>query len=61
MEKIIKKINKLSEEQVDKLLELMDVGIPDDLDKDEKIMIVATEPEDKINEGLNKLKEKENA
>ncbi len=51
-------IKNLSEKEINKLLDLMDIGLlNDDLDKDEKILIISTESENKIKRNLKKLKE----
>ncbi len=52
-----KLINNLSEEDLDKLIGIMDMGIlNDDLDREEKILIISIEKEKKIINGLKKLK-----
>ncbi len=48
-------LNGLSEEQLRKLADLMDIGLNDPLDKDEIILILSTEPEAKILEAIQKL------
>jgi len=48
-------LEKLSEGQIDKLLDKMDIGISQELDKDEKILLLSTEPEEKIREVLKRL------
>jgi len=53
----INEINNLSEREINKLLDLMDIGLNNDLDKDEKILIISTESKDKIKRNLKKLKE----
>ena len=51
------KVNKLSEQELDKLADLMDVGfLNDDLDKDEKVLVLTTESESKILKALKQLK-----
>jgi len=62
MEKISKstseKLKKLTESQLRKLADLIDVGImnnPDDLDKEELILILHTESETKILAALKRL------
>tara|TARA_Y100000034_G_C6896283_1_gene413302 strand:- start:274 stop:471 length:198 start_codon:yes stop_codon:yes gene_type:complete len=50
------KVNKLSEKELDKLAELIGVGfLQDDLDRDDKVLVLTTEPESNILEGLEKL------
>jgi len=51
------KVNKLSEQERDKLADLMDVGfLQDDLDRDEKVLVLTTEPESIIIKALKQLK-----
>lgn len=53
------KLNKLTESRLRKLADLMGVGFlnnPDDLDKDEIIMVLSTESESKILSAFKKLK-----
>ena len=53
------KLNKLTESQLRKLADLMGIGIlnnPDDLDKDEIILILSLEFESKILSALKNLK-----
>ncbi len=55
----LEKLNKLTESQLRKLADLMEIGFlnnPDDLDKDEIILILQTEQEAKILTALKKLK-----
>ncbi len=54
------KVNKLSEQELDKLAELMGVGfLQDDLDREEKVLVLTTEPESKILRALKQLKASE--
>ena len=54
------KVNKLSEQELDKLAELMGVGfLQDDLDREEKVLVLTTDPESKILKALKKLKASE--
>ncbi|MCK5449379.1 hypothetical protein KAI32_00780 [Candidatus Pacearchaeota archaeon] len=54
------KVNKLSEQELDKLADLMDVGfLQDDLDREEKVLILTTESESKILKALKQLKASE--
>ena len=53
------KLGKLSEDEIDKLAEIMGVGFldnEDSIDKDEKIMILSTESKEKILASLEKLR-----
>jgi len=54
-------LNKLTEEQLDKLFDIMGIGVNElegePWDRDDKILIISTESEDKIKEGLKKLAE----
>ena len=53
-------MNKLSEQELDKLAELMGVGfLQDDLDREEKVLVLTTEPESKILRALKQLKASE--
>ena len=59
--KIWEKLNNLSEKQLDSLAEAMGVGINDStngspIDRDEKILVLSTEPVEKILKGLKKIK-----
>jgi hypothetical protein len=58
------KLNRLSEEQLDKLADMVGVGMNDridgpPLDKDEKVLILSTEPESRILKALKQLKASE--
>jgi hypothetical protein len=54
------KVNKLSEQELDKLADIMDVGfLNDDLDRDEKVLVLTTESESKILKALKQLKASE--
>ena len=51
------KVNNLSEQELDKLADLMGVGfLNDDLDREEKVLVLTTEPESKILKALKQLK-----
>jgi hypothetical protein len=52
------KVNSLSEKELDELAGAMDVGfLNDDLDRDEKVLILATEPEERVLKGLEQLRD----
>jgi hypothetical protein len=51
------KLDKLSQKDLDRLLEIMDIGISQELDKEEKIMIVGMESGIEIRRALSKLKD----
>lgn len=54
---IRKDLNKLTENQLDKLTEILGIGfLNEDLDKEEKIMILQTESQAKIAKAIIKLK-----
>lgn len=51
-------MNSLSEKELDELAGAMDVGfLNDDLDRDEKVLILATEPEERVLKGLEQLRD----
>jgi hypothetical protein len=50
------RLDSLSEKEIDELAKIMDVGfLQDDLDRDDKILVLSSEAEEKINDGLKKL------
>ncbi len=52
-------LNRLSEAEVDKLADLMGVGFlnhPEDIDREDKILVLSTEPITHIRSGLKKLR-----
>lgn len=52
------KLNKLSKEELLKLFDLADIGLlndPDELDKDDLILILSTESQSKVKEALKRL------
>lgn len=50
------KLENLSKNELLRLIDLMDLGISQDLDKNELILIISTENESKIISALKKLK-----
>ncbi len=51
-----KKVSKLSEQELDRLADLMGVSfLQDDLDKEEKVFILMTESEPKVLKALEEL------
>ena len=58
MKQIKSILRKLSEDEINKLLDIMDIGVMNDegsIDKEEKILIISTEPYEKIKQALEIL------
>lgn len=59
LKEIQNKLEKLSEDEIDKLADIMDVGFldrEDSIDKEDKIVMLSTESKEKIIKSLKRLK-----